>query len=242
MCIAALTAIAWAYLFHLDRQMADAMAYGQMMADMGMSMDTPWTAKDAFLTFVMWSVMMIGMMAPSAAPVMTLFRASQRGRGGGAAPTVAFGGGYLLIWMAFSLVAALAQWALHDAALLSPAMTVVNRALGAAVLLAAGVYQLTPLKRACLTHCRTPLGFLMSQWRDGLRGALAMGVRHGAYCVGCCWALMGLLFVGGVMNLLWVATLTIVVLLEKAVPGGMVIARVAGLGMIAAGLLHLVSA
>jgi len=219
--------------------MAGAMAYGQMMADMGMSVDAPWTVTDVVVTFVMWSVMMVGMMAPSAAPVVTLFAAMQRGRGAGASPAIVFGAGYVVIWSAFSAVAALAQWALHEGALLSPGMAVTSVRLGAVVLIAAGIYELTPLKGACLTHCRTPLGFLMSHWREGTRGALAMGIRHGAYCVGCCWALMILLFVGGVMNLLWVAALTLVVLVEKAAPGGIVIARTAGAVMIGAGLLRL---
>ncbi len=219
--------------------MAGAMAYGQMMADMGMSVDAPWTLTDVVVTFVMWSVMMVGMMAPSAAPVMTLFTAMQRGRGGGFAPAIVFGAGYLVIWIAFSVVAALAQWALHVGALLSPGMAVTSGHVGAVVLIAAGIYQLTPLKVACLTHCRTPLGFLMSHWREGTRGALAMGIRHGAYCVGCCWALMTLLFIGGVMNLLWVAALTLVVLIEKVAPGGTVIARTAGAMMIGVGLIRL---
>jgi predicted metal-binding membrane protein len=219
--------------------MAGAMAYGQMMADMGMSVDAPWTATDVFVTFVMWSVMMVGMMAPSAAPVMMLFAAMQRSRGAGSAPAFVFGAGYLVIWTAFSVVAALAQWALHNGAMLSPAMAVTSGRVGAVVLIAAGIYQLTPLKGACLTHCRTPLGFLMSHWREGTRGALAMGIRHGAYCVGCCWALMILLFIGGVMNLLWVAGLTLVVLVEKVAPGGIVVSRTAGALMIGGGLIRL---
>lgn len=215
--------------------MAGAMAYSQMMADMGMSTAAPWTLTDVIVAFVMWSVMMVGMMAPSAAPVMSLFAAMKRNAGA----TIVFGGGYLVIWIGFSLVAAMAQWALHEGALLSPGMALASVRVGAVVLIAAGIYQLTPLKGACLTHCRTPLGFLMSHWREGTRGALVMGLGHGLYCVGCCWALMLLLFVGGVMNLLWVAALTILVLVEKVAPGGAVIARAAGATMIGAGLLRL---
>jgi predicted metal-binding membrane protein len=119
--------------------------------------------------------------------------------------------------------------------MLSPMMAASSPRVGGAILLAAGVYQLTPFKRACLTHCRSPLGFLMTHWRGGTRGALLMGLRHGAYCLGCCWALMGVLFAVGVMNLLWVAALTVFVLVEKSGPAGIVIARAAGAAMIAWG-------
>jgi predicted metal-binding membrane protein len=160
-------------------------------------------------------------------------------RGADRAPRVvfAFGIGYLLVWTAFSAGAALGQWALHQAAMLSPAMTTANARLSGAILIAAGVYQLTPFKRACLTHCRSPLGFLMSHWRDGKAGALRMGIEHGTYCLGCCWALMGVLFVVGVMNLVWVAALTIFVLVEKFGPAGAFVARVAGVAMVAIGTL-----
>lgn len=215
------------------------MAYDRMMADMGMSMQAPWTATEVLVTFVMWSVMMVGMMAPSAAPVMMLFMAMQRDRGvAGTAAVTTFGAGYLLTWVMFSAAAALTQWALHEAAMLSPAMAMAAP-VGALVLIAAGIYQLTPLKASCLTHCQSPLGFLMAHWREGPRGALGMGMRHGAYCVGCCWALMGVLFVVGVMNLLWVAALTVLVLLEKAVPRGTALARIGGVALILAGVLHL---
>ena len=210
-----------------------------MMADMGMTMNMPWTAADVFLTFAMWAVMMVGMMTASAAPVVLLFAAMQRGRGAPHAPRVVlvFGAGYLFVWTVFSAGAALAQWGLHQAAMLSPAMTSSSARLSGAILIAAGVYQLTPFKGACLTHCRSPLGFLMSHWRDGTAGALRMGIAHGVYCLGCCWALMAVLFVVGVMNLFWVAVITIFVLIEKIGPAGAVIARVAGVAMIAAGAL-----
>ena len=207
-----------------------------MMADMGMTMDMPWAGRDVVFAFVMWSVMMVGMMTPSAVPVLLLYAGARQSRGGqGRLPVALFAAGYLLVWTGFSAAAAAAQWALHEGALLSPAMSVASARLGAAVLIAAGVYQLTPVKGACLSHCRTPLGFLMSHWRDGARGAIGMGLRHGAYCLGCCWALMSILFVVGVMNLVWVAALTIIVLVEKIGPAGAVMARVAGVVMIAAG-------
>jgi predicted metal-binding membrane protein len=234
-CLVLLTALAWAYLIHLDREMSAAMEYGQMMADMGMAMDEPWKTADGVLAFAMWAVMMVGMMTPSAAPVVLLFAAMRRGSGRLPGVVFAFGAGYLLVWVLFSAVAALAQWALHQAALLSPAMTTSSVRLGAAILIAAGVYQLTPFKGTCLAHCRSPLGFLMSHWREGTTGALRMGIAHGTYCLGCCWALMCVLFVVGVMNLLWVAAMAVFVLVEKVGPAGIWVARTAGVAMIASG-------
>jgi predicted metal-binding membrane protein len=236
-CVVVLTALAWAYLIHLDRQMSAAMKYDRMMADMGMATDTPWQPADLFFAFAMWAVMMAGMMTPSASPVLLLFAAMHRGRGGHRATGVvfAFSAGYLAVWAAFSAGAALAQWALHEAAMLSPAMTMSSARLSGGVLIAAGLYQLTPLKGTCLTHCRTPLGFLMSHWRDGTAGAWRMGMAHGTYCVGCCWMVMCVLFAVGVMNLAWVAAITIFVLVEKIGPRGALVARVAGAAMIAGG-------
>ena len=238
-CLVLLTMLAWTYLLHLDHQMSVAMSHDRMMADMGMTMDMPWNAADVLFTFAMWAVMMVGMMTPSAAPVMLLFAGLHRGRGAHRAPRVviAFGAGYLLVWTVFCAAAAMAQWGLHQAAMLSPAMATSSARLGGAILIAAGVYQLTPFKGACLAHCRSPLGFLMSHWRDGTAGALRMGITHGTYCLGCCWALMGILFVVGVMNLAWVAAMTIFVLVEKLGPAGAFVARVAGVAMIAAGTL-----
>jgi predicted metal-binding membrane protein len=234
-----LTALAWTYLFHLDHQMSSAMEYDRTMAGMGMTMDMPWKAADVWFTFGMWTVMMVGMMLPAVAPMMLLVAGMNRGRERHRSPhvVVPFSAGYLLVWTVFSAGAAVAQWALHQAAFLSPAMTVSGERLSGALLIAAGVYQLTPLKGACLTHCRSPLGFLLSHWQDGAVGGLRMGVTHGIYCLGCCWALMCVLFVVGVMNLVWVAVLTIVVIVEKMGPAGAFIARVGGAGLIAAGAL-----
>ena len=238
-CIILITAVAWVYLVHLDRQMSSSTAYETMMAQMGMTMDRPWTAADVFFTFVMWAVMMVGMMSGAAAPVLLLFAAAARSRTRERdlplAP-VMFGLGYITVWVGFSACAAVAQWALHQAAMLSPTMTASSPHLAGVILIAAGAYQLTPVKGACLAHCRSPLGFLMTNWRDGTLGALRMGVRHGAYCLGCCWALMCVLFVVGVMNLVWVAALTGFVLLEKAGPAGTVAARVAGVAMLIVGV------
>jgi predicted metal-binding membrane protein len=234
-----LTALAWVYLVRLDRQMSAAMDEEAMMAGMGMSMDRPWTLTDVCFTFAMWVVMMVGMMAGAAAPVLSLFGAARRARGERriSLAVLAFGFGYLLVWVGFSACAALAQWGLHEAALLSPAMAASSPRLGGAILIAAGAYQLTPLKGACLTRCRSPLGFLMAHWRDGTIGAMQLGWRHGAFCLGCCWALMCVLFAVGVMNLLWVAALAAIVLVEKTSRAGTMVARVAGIAMLAMGML-----
>jgi predicted metal-binding membrane protein len=238
-CLAVLAALAWTYLVHLDRQMSAAMREAEMMAEMGMPMHMPWTITDAVFTFVMWAVMMVAMMTPSAAPVVLIFAGMQRRQSPRRLPEAlsAFVAGYVLVWSGFSGAAAAGQWALHQAAMLSPAMKAASPWVGGGILIAAGIYQLTPSKRACLTHCQSPLAFLMSHWRTGTAGALRMGLAHGAYCVGCCWALMCVLFVVGVMNLAWVAALSAFVLVEKIGPSGQVLARAAGVGMVAAGIL-----
>lgn len=230
--------MAWAYLVHLARQMSASMAYDRAMAQMGMAMSMPWTAVDLWFTFAMWAVMMVGMMSGAAAPVLILFARARTARGdhGVALTVLTFGLGYFAVWMAFSAAAAFAQWALHEAALLSPAMAVSSPRVAAGILIVAGVYQLTRFKGACLSHCRSPLAFLMAHWRDGRLGAFQMGARHGGYCLGCCWALMVVLFAVGVMNLVWVALLSVLVLLEKAGPAGAIVARVAGGAMIVLGL------
>ena len=198
-----------------------------------------WGIVDLVLMFVMWSVMMVAMMVPSAAPMILVFAKVERNNRNSQspfAPTAAFVFGYLVIWTAFSAVATLAQWGLHSAALLSPMMVSTSQVVGGGLLIAAGVFQWTPLKRACLVHCRSPLHFFMSEWRDGTSGALKMGSHHGAFCVGCCWVLMALLFVVGVMNLLWVAAIAAFVLIEKMVPRGEMVGRVAGVALVAAGV------
>lgn len=236
--LAGITALAWLYLIRLDRQMSASMDYDMAMAAMGMTMNASWSAADVWLTFLMWMVMMVGMMTASAAPVLLLFAATAAARQQRGIPvsTLAFGLGYLAVWGGFSAAAALAQWGLHEAALLSSAMTTSSPVLGGGMLVAAGAYQLTPVKMACLAHCRSPLGFLMTNWRNGAAGAFQIGWRHGLYCLGCCWALMTVLFVVGVMNLAWVAVLAVLVLLEKAFPAGVTISRVAAAMLVLAGL------
>jgi predicted metal-binding membrane protein len=175
-------------------------------------------------------------MAPSAAPMLLAFAAVNRRRRERQAPyvpTAVFLLGYVIVWTGFSVVATAVQFLLQAAALLSPALVSTSPVFGAGLLITAGVFQWTPLKNRCLTQCHSPLHFIMVAWREGSRGAFAMGLRHGIYCLGCCWAVMALLFVAGVMNLLWVATLSVFVLLEKLAPR--YISRGGGALMILAG-------
>jgi len=173
--------------------------------------------------------------------VLLLFAAghTRRGEYGVSLAVLLFGLGYLAVWTGFSAFATLVQWALHRAAMLSPAMAASSPKVAGVILIAAGAYQLTSWKSVCLTHCRSPLGFLMTNWRDGKLGSLRMGSSHGVYCLGCCWALMCVLFAVGVMNLVWVAALTGFVLIEKIGPAGAVVARVAGVAMVIRGALWL---
>ena len=230
--LAGVTALAWLYL------VADAV-HMTSMSDMAMMQVTPWTAFDAMLMFLMWAIMMVGMMLPSAAPMILLYglvARKQRSRGHLFAPVGAFVAGYLFVWTAFSLGATALQWGLEQAALLSPMMVSKSPLLGGGLLIAAGLYQWTPFKNACLEHCRSPAEFLATRWRKGTGGAIIMGAHHGAYCVGCCWFLMGLLFVGGVMNLLWIAAITAYVLIEKLAPFGARTSRVTGVLLTLAGI------
>jgi predicted metal-binding membrane protein len=204
-------------------------------------MTVEWTVVYWTIMFVMWWVMMIAMMAPSAAPVILLYARATRHSQKGAetsprvVPTALFAGGYLIAWLGFSVLAVALQFGFERAGLTSPMlMWSLDPWLSVGLLLAAGIYQLTPLKQICLEHCRTPAQFLSSHWRPGRVGALLMGLHHGAFCVACCWALMALLFVGGIMNLLWIAGLAIFVLIEKIVPGGQILARAGGIACIAA--------
>ena len=234
--LAGIVVLAWLYLLH----MAGAVSEIEMHAAMGMA--TPqmqsWGVVDLFLLFLMWAVMMVAMMVPSAAPMILMFTAINRRRSEQQGPVVRTGIfvlGYLIAWTSYSALAVPAQWGLHCAAVLSPMMTTTSRYLGGGLLIGAGIFQWTSLKDACLTTCRSPLAFLMGEWREGATGALVMGFRHGAYCVGCCWVLMALLFVAGVMNLVWVAAIAAFVLVEKVVPGGQRISRVGGVVLVVAG-------
>jgi len=233
--VAGLTGLAWLYLWHLSAEMGEAMAG---MEDMVMPREEPWSLLDVALTFAMWAVMMVGMMLPSAAPTIALFASLDRRRSaqGGASTIGAFGAGYLAVWSGFSLAASLAQWGLDRAFFLTMAQAVASPLLAGGLLLAAGLYQLTPLKRACLSHCRSPVGFLVAHWRPGRWGAFRLGARHGAWCLGCCIVLMLLLFVGGVMNLIWVAALALLVMAEKLVPRGDRLSQAVGVLLLGGGI------
>jgi predicted metal-binding membrane protein len=215
--IVILAGLTWLDLWRRASEMAMHEAMG-----MAMPAGAPWDPVDLVGTAAMWSVMMIAMMLPSATPLLVLFARSQRLRVGvveGSWRTGLLAAGYLVMWLGWSVLPAGLQWVLHAFLLLSPGAALTSALAGGALLMVAGLYQVTPWKQACLRHCQSPLGFMLAHWREGRAGAFRMGVAHGVYCVGCCWALMALLFVGGVMNLLWVAALAVLVLLEKVVPG-----------------------
>jgi predicted metal-binding membrane protein len=235
--LALVVALAWAYLFYLTWDMQQRLSAGamNMSMDMAMSQFQPWGPVDFVTTFIMWSVMMVAMMVPTAAPMILTFATINRRRlerRQPFVPTGVFLSGYLIVWFGFAVAATIMQWGFHQAALMTSVTGGVTPFLGGAVLLAAGIFQWTPLKYVCLNQCRTPLGFILAQWREGSRGALVMGVRHGGFCLGCCWFLMGLLFVAGIMNLLWVAVIAAYILMEKVVPAGHWLSRAVGLALI----------
>jgi len=232
--VATLVAASWAWLAYQAWSMAHMDIVAMAMPSVGR-----WGPADLGLVLVMWVVMMVAMMVPTAAPVVLLYQRVVAGRDASARPVVLTGffvAGYVLAWSLFAVAATLVQWALHGAAVLSPAMRLTGPTIGGAVLILAGVYQWTPLKHACLAQCRTPLAFLLNAWRGGKIGALAMGLRHGAYCTACCWLLMVILFVVGVMNLAWIVALTALVLTEKLLPHGERFARASGVALAAWGL------
>lgn len=236
---AAVAALAWAYLA------SGAGMDTEMMADMPDMAPMPWTPLYAALLFVMWWVMMIAMMAPSAAPTVLLYATVKRRQetaSRAAMDAWIFLVGYLVTWAVFSVVAVLVQWALERFGLLSMAMASTSSILGGLILLAAGIYQFTPLKRACLRYCESPLMFLSQHWRPGTRGAFHMGFRHGSYCVGCCWFLMALLFVSGVMNLAWIIAIALYVAGEKLLPFGPRLSHAAGGVLIMSGTIMLARA
>jgi len=218
-------ALAWWYTVDAARQM------GGVTMHMGRPDPNAWSSASLLPLFVMWVVMMVAMMLPSATSMILTFAAVARNRRQHQRPYVpvaVFASGYLAVWGGFSAVAAVAQWLLHREALLSPTMVSSSALLGGVLLLLAGIFQFTPLKRSCLTHCRAPLEFITGHWREGWGGAFVMGLEHGLFCIGCCWALMALLFVLGVMNLLWIAVLTVLVGLEKILPRRAFISRGTG--------------
>lgn len=236
--LAGVVALAWVYLARMAADMsAMALSMPEMRAE--------WTPAYFSMMFLMWVIMMLGMMLPSVAPVILLYA---RVVSGGTQPSrpvlrgYVFAGGYLLAWVLFSLAATLLQWGLDELALLSADMRTLSPWLGAGILAAAGVYQWTPAKRACLEHCRGPVDYLGTHWRPGVAGALRMGLGHGWYCLGCCWALMALLFVGGVMNLLVIGLITLFVLLEKLAGFGETAGRWSGAALLGCAALWVMTA
>jgi predicted metal-binding membrane protein len=232
-------ALAWLYLWR-DAAMMSHMGMPDMPTS---SMLRGWAAGPLAVTFAMWTVMMVGMMLPSAAPTILLYAAMVRKNGerGTVLPGVwVFTSGYLAVWTTFSLLATLLQVALEQASLLTPMMASASKVMSATVLIAAGIYQWLPVKQACLRNCRNPLQFFVARWRRGVSGAFRMGAESGAYCVGCCWVLMLLLFVAGVMNLLWVALIAGFVLVEKLLPAGRLTSGLAGVALTLSGLALLI--
>ncbi|MEO8163752.1 MAG: DUF2182 domain-containing protein [Betaproteobacteria bacterium] len=232
---AGLAAVSWGYMLYME--------WGMRHMDVGAGMAimpamTDWGPADLGLVFLMWTVMMAAMMFPAALPMALAHLQVQRTRSTGTRPLVATSllvGGYLAVWVGFSAIATLLQWGLLETALITPMMDSASTVLSGLLLISAGVFQFTPLKQACLRGCRSPVQFLLDSWRDGLGGAWALGLKNGAACLGCCWALMLLPLALGVMNLLWMAALTVFLVVEKAVPGGDWFGRVVGAALIAWG-------
>jgi predicted metal-binding membrane protein len=228
-----LALVSWAWIIVMARDM-----YGPMTGASAWMMTAVWDVRHLTLLWAMWAVMMVAMMLPSATPLLLLYARSVRQSTAAASrvsrQVYALAAGYLVIWLLFSLGATVLQRLLASVLLLSPMMIITSPAAGALLLFAAGLYQFTPLKQSCLGACRSPLMFVMSRGRPGVAGAFRMGCEHGALCVGCCWALMLLLFAGGVMNLTVIAALTALVAFEKLAPFGRQGARISGGGLIAA--------
>ena len=232
--VLAISLVGWAFLAWIAVDM------GHPLAQLTMPDSSSWSLASVLAIWLMWALMMAAMMLPSALPMILTF--VQLGiRNGERARARSFVAAYLVVWFVFSAVATALQWALQAIDWVNPMIVSSSASLTGLLLLIAGVYQFSPLKKVCLSRCRTPLGFLLGEWRAGVNGAFVMGVRHGLFCVGCCWALMALLFVGGVMNLAWIAALSVVVAIEKLAPHGERVAAVLGLALIAAGAIRLLT-
>jgi predicted metal-binding membrane protein len=240
-CLFAICALSWLYIIYLYRQMypmnMDALFFA-------MPMSAQWAATDFVLLFFMWAVMMVAMMLPSVTPLVLIFAAVNRQRRqvqSPFVPTAYLLTGYFLVWTGFSLLATLLQWFLQRLSLLNPEMETTNKILGGIILVSAGLFQFTSLKQRCLYNCQTPVSFIHQHWKDGKTGALRMGVQNGAYCLGCCWILMILLFVSGIMNLLWIGLIAAFVLIEKSFSSLKWISYISGALLIAYGAFTLVS-
>jgi predicted metal-binding membrane protein len=236
LALVGLTALAWVLVIWSSRNM-DAPLVMAMMP-----MTNAWTTLEASMVWVMWAVMMGAMMLPSVYPVIVMHRRVAASRPGGCpGDTRYFVAAYLIAWAVFSLAATVAQWALQSTGVLSRMLVITQGWLAGVLLVVAGIYQFTPLKDSCLGSCRTPIGFFITHWRTGPLGAFSMGLRHGLYCIGCCWALMALLFVFGVMSLQAIALLATAVAVEKLAPGGTLSSRTLGVIFVAWGLLAIFS-
>jgi len=221
-----------------------------MTLDMGhpwvvlmMPTSTLWQLETVIAVLLMWAIMMVAMMLPSAAPMIGLFDMIESRKSGPAAQPArlsAFVAGYLVVWFGFAVAATALQWSLQGIRWVTPMAESSSLFLTSALLLIAGVYQFSPLKYVCLRFCQSPVGFLLMQWKPGVPGALAMGLKHGAYCLGCCWALMLLLFVAGAMNLAWIIALTVIVAVEKLLPGRVWVTRTLGACLVTAGVALLI--
>lgn len=228
--ITTLTSLAWWYMFHLDGKMRG--------MELGMHDPPSRSLAGFFLTFAMWAVMMVAMMLPSALQMIDTFAGllKRRDNKDASHASLLFVTAYIVCWSFYSAVATSLQWWLQDSSLVSPMLVSAHPVLSATLLIAAGLYQLTPLKHACLSTCRSPMAFLVANWRNGKSGAIYMGMKHGTYCIGCCWSLMLLLFVGGVMSLVWIALLAAYVLVEKTMRDSGWFSKVAGVGAILWGI------
>lgn len=231
-----LCALSWWYIIYLYQQMHPMNMDAFLFA---MPMTPHWTLSDFVLLFFMWLVMMIAMMVPSVAPLVLIFAMVNRQKREMQNPFVPAGyllGGYFIVWTLFSFLATILQWFFQKISWLNPEMVVTNRILGGVMLIAAGLFQFTPLKTRCLNYCRNPVDFIHHRWKQGKAGALKMGIGNGVYCLGCCWTLMILLFVTGIMNVLWIALIAAFVLVEKLLPGVKWVSYVGGAGLIAYGI------
>lgn len=239
--LAAVVLMAAAYTVAGVGMSMSAFTMTRMAIDMPNMMMQPavWTWAYAAVVFLMWWVMMVAMMVPSAAPTLLLYARISRKRAAAEAPyaaTSVFLAGYLAVWAGFGVIATALQWMLEAAGTVTGMLEIARAPVAGAVLVAAGLYQLTPLKLACLRHCQSPIGFLMTRWKPGASGAFRMGAENGWYCLWCCWFLMALLFVGGIMNLLWIAGVAIYVAFEKLAAGQRWLTAAAGVALIVAGL------
>ena len=232
--LALIAAASWIFLLASERAMLAMRGDGPIMAMMWAMMDPSVVAPYLAASVTMWVVMMVAMMIPAVLPMAMVFRGMHKGRHA-TAETLLFTSGYLIVWSFFAIIGAMLQWLLHSNGWLRGHLLEAGAPLMALILVAAGLYQLTPLKAACLTHCRSPIGFFMAHWRDGRTGAILMGAQHGLYCLGCCWMLMLLMFVGGAMSVTTMALLSVFILAERLLPAGPWVSRLPGVVMLSAG-------